>query len=55
MPIYEYRCEKCGHAFEKFMTFAEHERQAKPPCPKCKARKVRQAPSVFQAVTGKKT
>ena len=30
MPIYEYRCEKCGCEFED-LVFGE----ATPPCPKC--------------------
>ncbi len=32
MPTYEYRCEKCGHAFEEFQSIT-----AKPikKCPKC--------------------
>ena len=32
MPLYEYRCTKCGHRFEKIQSFnAEPERE----CPKC--------------------
>jgi putative FmdB family regulatory protein len=37
MPIYEYECDKCGHAFER------EQRISDPPvktCPKCKGRKV---------------
>lgn len=37
MPIYEYECNKCGHAFER------EQRMSDPPiksCPKCKGRKV---------------
>ena len=33
MPIYEYRCTKCGHTFEEMQKFSD------PPvtkCPKCK-------------------
>jgi len=55
MPTYEYRCGKCGRRFEKIMTFSEHERKPRPPCPKCSSRKVEQLASAFQAVTGKKT
>lgn len=38
MPTYDYRCEACGHAFEKF-----HSITAAPirKCPKCGKRKVR--------------
>jgi putative FmdB family regulatory protein len=33
MPLYEYKCRKCGHRFEKIVKFSD------PPikkCPKCK-------------------
>ncbi len=33
MPLYEYKCKKCGHRFEKIVKFSD------PPlkkCPKCK-------------------
>jgi putative FmdB family regulatory protein len=55
MPTYEYRCRKCGRTFEKAMSFGQHERRSKPPCPRCKGRSVEQLPSQFLAVTGKKT
>ena len=37
MPIYEYECDKCGHAFEREQSISD------PPvktCPKCRSRKV---------------
>src|SRR5436309_3217287 len=37
MPIYEYRCGACGHAFEEWQKMSD------PPvrtCPKCKKKKV---------------
>ena len=37
MPLYEYRCEACGHHFEKIQKFSD------PPidvCPNCGARQV---------------
>ena len=56
MPIYEYVCQDCGKQFSRTLSFAEHEKQPKPPCPKCNSRKkVVQRVSSFQAVTGKKT
>jgi len=38
MPTYEYKCEACGHTFEKFQSI-----KAKPirTCPACGERKVR--------------
>ena len=35
MPIFEYRCEGCGHQFESLVFGQEH-----PACPKCKSGKV---------------
>lgn len=32
MPLYEYRCKKCGHTFEKIQQFSD--RPVKK-CPKC--------------------
>ncbi len=38
MPTYEYRCEACGHEFEKFQSItAEPVRE----CPRCGKRRVR--------------
>jgi len=35
MPIYEYRCNECAEAFEKFLRFSEADRT--PVCPKCQS------------------
>lgn len=42
MPIYEYRCEDCQHAFETLVTA---DRQ--PACPKCRSRALAKQLSVF--------
>ena len=31
MPIYEYRCQACGHKFDHFQKMSD----PKPPCPQC--------------------
>lgn len=31
MPLYEYRCEDCGHVFEKLLIHADEEVE----CPRC--------------------
>ncbi len=47
MPIYEYVCPACGHAFEELVrSQREAQRVA---CPKCGGRKVERRPSVFAA------
>lgn len=33
MPLYEYRCKKCGHQFEKIQSFSAPDEQE---CPVCK-------------------
>jgi putative FmdB family regulatory protein len=43
MPIYSYRCEKCGENFEHVETMSEHE-AAKAKCPKCGSKKVSAVP-----------
>jgi putative FmdB family regulatory protein len=37
MPIYEYRCKKCGNAFEKLVSFSSKD---KIKCPKCESDEV---------------
>jgi putative FmdB family regulatory protein len=34
MPLFEYRCSKCGNKFEELVT---GDRNAQIPCPSCKA------------------
>lgn len=36
MPIYEYRCQACGHDFEKLMRMGAEP----PPCPECGAEQI---------------
>jgi putative FmdB family regulatory protein len=33
MPLYEYRCKKCGHQFEKIQSFSAPDEKE---CPECK-------------------
>jgi len=46
MPIFEYKCKKCGHDFEEFVTAGK-----KVKCPKCGDQKVVKKFSTF-ACTG---
>lgn len=46
MPLYEYKCAKCGHKFEKIENFSASEVKK---CPKCGGKAERQlAPSAIQ-------
>jgi putative FmdB family regulatory protein len=40
MAYYDYQCGKCRKRFTVKQTFAEHDRTAKPKCPKCGSRAV---------------
>jgi putative FmdB family regulatory protein len=42
MPIFEYRCEECGHSFEAIL-FGEQT----PECPKCHTAKLEKQLSIF--------
>jgi putative FmdB family regulatory protein len=53
MPIYEYRCQKCGEKFEKWVrSFSS---AADPECPKCGSREVQKAFSLFGTKSEKAT
>jgi len=45
MPVYEYRCKKCGHTFEKLVLRKQEEADLR--CPKCNS-KVERVMSVPQ-------
>jgi putative FmdB family regulatory protein len=47
MPIYEYRCGKCDHAFEQLVASMNGEHAVV--CPQCGSRKVEKQLSVFSA------
>jgi putative FmdB family regulatory protein len=54
MPSYDYYCKECKKTFNVIITLAEYEK-GHVTCPKCKSKKVEQKPSVFFAVTSKKS
>lgn len=54
MPIYQYRCAKCGELFERAEHIGEHG-QSKPECPKCASRQVETQPAAFFAKTSRKS
>ena len=54
MPTYEYECQECKKRFSLILTISEHDK-AKPPCPKCKGKKVKQSISTFTSKTSRKS
>lgn len=45
MPIYEYRCERCGHVFDKFVRSMSAAVEIE--CPQCHGRECRKSISLF--------
>jgi putative FmdB family regulatory protein len=45
MPLYEYRCQKCGHEFEKMVRFSEA--SLSPVCPNCSSQETGKKISLF--------
>jgi putative FmdB family regulatory protein len=52
MPIYEYKCETCGHEFEKLVLGKNAEKDIT--CPKCNRNKIKRllSPTGFISKTG---
>jgi len=48
MPIYDYRCDHCGHAFSKVQSYSEEPVQKCPNCGKIPRRLVAPAAFVFK-------
>lgn len=48
MPVYEYRCSKCGYRFDKLLRFGEKE----PSCPVCQSSEVKRQVSAPSSIGG---
>ncbi|MFA7237751.1 MAG: zinc ribbon domain-containing protein [Phycisphaeraceae bacterium] len=51
MPIYAFKCDKCGHEFEELVSRMD----GSAPCPQCSAKKVNRmltAPADYRGTTG---
>lgn len=59
MPNYDYRCTKCEHTFEEFLSISSRQKPCRKPCPKCGKKGVEQyiasAPSFADPVSVGKT
>lgn len=55
MPVYEYRCEKCGRKFDVVASIAEKESGLNPVCPQCGSRRAQQVFGRFTVLAGSKT
>jgi putative FmdB family regulatory protein len=52
MPLYEYKCSKCGEKFEKLTSFANsHEME----CPKCGSKETQKLIGSFATMGGSST
>lgn len=49
MPVYEYRCKRCGEKFDKWVRSMSAQEEVN--CPRCGSREVEKAISLF-GVTG---
>ena len=45
MPLYEYYCDKCQHAFDEILTVSKRNEPTEQPCPECGAKEVRKGVS----------
>ena len=48
MPIFEYKCNDCGHEFEELV----FDREECPPCPKCQSEKTGKLMSAVRSKVG---
>jgi putative FmdB family regulatory protein len=52
MPLYEYKCKKCGHRFEEIQQYSDAPIKRCPKCKKGKVEKLLSAPAVQFKGTG---
>lgn len=49
MPLYEYRCKRCGDEFEELVSIGSEE---SPPCPSCSSASTEKKVSLFGGIGG---
>jgi len=55
MADYDYECKECNEKFVVHQTFAEHDREPKPKCPKCGSQDVEHLLEPAHVQTSKKS
>jgi putative FmdB family regulatory protein len=55
MADYEYECKECREQFEVHQSFAEHDCEPKPECPKCGSHDVEHLLEAVHVQTSKKS
>ena len=43
MPLYSYRCESCGHAWDEYKTIKDRNLPLSEPCPECDKMEVKKS------------
>ena len=54
MPIYEFKCNNCGHDFDIVESLQEHDKH-KENCPKCKSEDIERVLGTVSVQTSKKS
>jgi putative FmdB family regulatory protein len=54
MPIYEFKCNSCGHNFDIIESFQEHDKHEEK-CPKCKSEDIERVLGTVSVQTSKKS
>ena len=54
MPVYEFKCKKCGHHFELTEKISQHDKH-KEKCPECGSRSIQNVISPVNVKTAKKS
>jgi len=55
MPNYDYKCAKCEHAFEDFLSYDDREKPCGEPCPECGAEEVQKIIGGFPGLAADST
>jgi len=54
MPVYEFKCKKCGHRFELTESISKHDKHREK-CPECGSRSIQNIVSSVNVKTAKKS